>query len=163
MIGLKKDVKSWCNACYTCDATKIGWHIKAPLTQWLLPDRMFGIIHVNTVCPLPHLRYNPTSLPSWTGQWDCWQFHCQLTNSLRTRLLRHNWMDYLPLHRARHQDHLDGWPWLLPIIFHFWHHFGSPRRVCGQQGQWPASQQLLHQRASGHDVKKTITHPTQKH
>lgn len=51
--GLKKDVRSWVDTCVACQRAKVHRHTKAPLEQFLVPERRFDHVNVDLVGPLP--------------------------------------------------------------------------------------------------------------
>ena len=51
--GVRADVRRWCKECASCQASKIGRHIKAPVTVFAPASRRFGSLHLDLVGPLP--------------------------------------------------------------------------------------------------------------
>ena len=51
--GLKKDVRAWADTCVACQRAKVHRHTKAPLEQFLVPERRFDHVNVDLVGPLP--------------------------------------------------------------------------------------------------------------
>jgi len=52
---MRKDIKRWCEACLTCQASKITRHIKPPILHFPTGSR-FDTVHIDIVGPLPPSR-----------------------------------------------------------------------------------------------------------
>lgn len=51
--GMKKDVRAWSDTCVACQRAKVHRHTKAPLEQFIVPERRFDHVNVDLVGPLP--------------------------------------------------------------------------------------------------------------
>ncbi len=67
--GMKSDIRDWCRTCHPCQASKVQYHVKAPLQARPPPDRRFGSLHVDIVGPLPEsegMKYLLTVIDRYT-------------------------------------------------------------------------------------------------
>ncbi len=51
--GLTKQIREWARCCLSCQKAKIHKHIKAPLSEFKVPQTRFAHINVDIVGPLP--------------------------------------------------------------------------------------------------------------
>ena len=51
--GMKAEVKRWAQQCEVCARSKVGRHVKPPITTIPVPSERFEHIHVDLVGPLP--------------------------------------------------------------------------------------------------------------
>ena len=51
--GMRRDIKSWCRQCPSCQSSKITRHVKAPVVVFPPASRRFGSLHIDLVGPLP--------------------------------------------------------------------------------------------------------------
>ena len=50
--GLNKQVNQWARECLQCQAVKVQIHVRAPLTNFTVPEKRFSYINVDIVGPL---------------------------------------------------------------------------------------------------------------